>query len=157
VTGGTAVRKALAYAVGFVLIVAVLCVALRQSAVFGVSKARAIGEFRKNLSRFEQIVTYIAECEKNTGETVFIERLSKGYSVVLCTGFGLRQVSLPTGHTDQDVRRLFGRLHYRYITEDDGNGIYFTLQDTGLEWGHGVAYSRDGKSLAAVDIKLIVV
>jgi hypothetical protein len=48
-------------------------------------------------------------------------------------------------------------LHYRFIIEDRGNGIYFTLQDTGLDWEHGIAYSRDGQSLTATDMTLIVV
>ncbi len=54
----------------------------------------------------------------------------------------------------KNITFLFEEYDYKYIYEDGGNGIYFTLNDTNIGFGHGVAFTKDNQEPDGWGIRL---
>jgi hypothetical protein len=114
---------------------------------YRISKERVIKDFQENIDDFIAIATFIKDFDKDQNESIFIEKINNNYTAEISSSKGQKNVNTIDSSIDNSIRNLFNDHNYRYIDEDGGNGIYFTLDDTGIGFGHGIAFSKNTEKL----------
>lgn len=117
-------------------------------------KDSIVKDFKEYSNDFITVVNFINSYDKTSEETMFIEKQNTTYIARISSSNGQKEVQITDIDVNKSIDRIFNGLHYRYIDEDGGNGIYFTLSDTDIGFGHGVAFSKNGKSLDGWGVRL---
>lgn len=113
-----------------------------------IQKDNIVKDVRENTKDFIAIAAFIKNYKKEAEETIFIEKINNNsYIAKISSVKGEEQIKIMDSNIDKSIRHIFSSLHYRYIDEDGGNGIYFTLDDTAIGFGHGVAFSKNSNNL----------
>lgn len=118
------------------------------------NKGEIIKNFNKNIEDFNTVINFINNYNKTSDEYITIERKNYSYIAALTSTEGVREIEIQDKKVIKSIKKLFYSLHYRYINEDHGNSIYFTLRDTSFRFGHGIGFSKDGKALDGFGNKL---
>ncbi|MGI6085037.1 MAG: hypothetical protein ACOYIF_06285 [Acetivibrionales bacterium] len=119
-------------------------------------KDSIVKDFLEYSDDFNTIAAFIKNYDKDSEETFFIEKQNNSYNARVSSSKGKREIKITDINVKNSIDRIFNELHYKYIDEDGGNGIYFTLSDTDIKFGHGVAFSKDDKTLDGWGIRLTV-
>ncbi len=104
-----------------------------------------IQNFEENIERFNTAATYVAEYPRKDDENFVIEEIDGELVVKLIGVSNQKKVKITDEDVKTDIIYLFRQCNYQSIDDDSGNGIYFTLNDTNIGFGHGVVFTKDSQ------------
>lgn len=111
-----------------------------------IDQKEVVRVFKNNFDEFNDVAKHISNYQKEHEETFFIEKASGSFITKLSSSKGQKIITFSKETVRKSIKSIFNVYQYKYIYEDGGNGVYFTLNDTNIDFGHGVVFTKDGKA-----------
>jgi hypothetical protein len=94
------------------------------------------------------IASFINNYKKDQKEIMVIKKTDSSYTARISSSKVQLNIDLIDSIINYSVNNLFNDLNYGYINDESGgNGIYFTLEDTGIGFSHGIAFTKNSEIL----------